>query len=272
MTSPLTSVSWLNANLGSPDLVMLFTSKKDLSNSLSEIKLVPGSRYFDLKNVFSDQESPYPNTFPSPGQFQSECQKIGINKNSHIIIYETEEIFNGPRIWWMFKAMGHEKVQLLDGGFPEWAQEGHQTTIGTETNYQKGDFIAHLQSDSVIYLNDVIANIKSEESLVLDARSAGRFSGSSPEPREGIKSGSISKSKNLPFNEVLKNGKFQDPDTLKTLLTDLNPSSRPMTFTCGSGVTACIILMAAELAGYKNLSVYDGSWTEWATENKLFTE
>ncbi len=264
MTTPLVSCQWLNENSNDADLVVLDVSPQP---SARQIK---GARYVDVKNVFSDPTSDLPNTFPSAIQFQGDCQVLGINSTSKIVVYDNKGVFLSPRVWWMFRTFGHQNVSVLDGGLIEWVAQGYETEQRTEHHVEHGNFKGQLQPNQVKGYEFVKSNLADQNALLIDARSAGRFNGTAPEPREGLRSGNIPGSINLPYTEVLQDGKFKPLPELKTIFKTLANDNRPFVFTCGSGVTACIILLASELVMQHENAVYDGSWTEWATKEGAY--
>ena len=252
----------LKAQLKDNDLIILDASQP---SNLSESKSIPGARVFDLKNNFSDTSSAYPNTFPTMEQFEKECRKLGINENSKIVVYDNRGIYFSPRVWWMFKVMGHQSVAVLDGGLPAWENHAFKTEAREAAKDVMGDFSATLDVNAVKDFEFVQENIEKLGSLVVDARSSGRFNGTAPEPRKGLPSGCIPNSINIPYERLLENGKFKNKKELFEVFNSSHITDEPLVFSCGSGVTACIVLLAAELVGLKNRkSVFDGSWTEWA--------
>lgn len=260
------SIGWLKQHLHDPDLVILNASQpenKNPGNAHYYAKQIPNARYFDLNNVFSDKENPLPHMLPDAASFQKECRHLGIFAKSHIVVYDNTGVYMSPRVWWMFKVMGHKNVAVLNGGMPLWVKKGFPTEAFEAGNYVQGDFVANFNPKAVSKAEHVLENIQSGKALVMDARSSGRFKGTEPEPRVGLPSGHIPKSVNLPFTEVLHEGKFKPREKLKELFKSLNPENNPVIFTCGSGVTACILYLANELAGKIEKSVFDGSWTEW---------
>lgn len=263
---PLVSTEWLNQHLEDPDLVILDASTKELDKAQ-----IPGALHFDLAR-FRDSNSDLPNTFPSPTVFEKEARKLGINNRSTVIIYDNLGIYTSPRVWWLFKTMGHDKVAVLDGGLPKWIGEGLSVTSSHSQGSKSGDFIAELKPQMVSSLDQVSKNLKTHEAIVLDARSSGRFNGTAPEPREGLRGGHIPNSLNLPFTKVLDDTTFKKREELKTLFQHLKLEDKPLIFSCGSGITACIILLASELVLDNKKSVFDGSWTEWALAEHLPAE
>ena len=267
MNNPLTSSQWLFENLNHPDIIILDASQKSITekkvNSNKNLR-IKGARYFDLKNNFSDKAATLPNTFPNATQFEAECQKLGINDSSLIVVYDNLGIYSSPRVWWMLKSMGHKNVAVLNGGLPDWINNEYPIEEVKQQQYELGNFKAQLNSDNVKDYNYIKANTKTKQALVLDARSEDRFNGTAPEPREGLRSGSIPNSLNIPFGDVLENGKFKPEEEIKAIFSKINPENKELVYSCGSGLTACIILLAGELILPNTTAVYDGSWTEWA--------
>ena len=172
----------------------------------------------------------------------------------------------------MFRTMGHQNISVLDGGLPEWQANNFPIGKAKSGLPEEGDFRANFNPAAIKTYDQVIQNIKTEDCLVLDARSKGRYTGSEPEPRKHIKSGHIKNSVNLPYTEVLENGRYKSRQQLKAIFDDLELDDKPHIFSCGSGITACIILLAFDLISDLEATVYDGSWTEWAEKEELFVE
>lgn len=275
MSKSLVSVAWLNQYLHDPNLIILDASQSDNKSGLvadAEGIQIKGARFFDLKNEFSDPISPFPNTLPTPEAFEAACRKLGINKNSQLVVYDDLGAYSSPRVWWMFRTMGHKKVSVLDGGLPAWIAEGFETEPVQEQTFEPGNFVAHFRPGQVKSIDFVADNLEGANALVIDARSAGRFAGTAPEPRKGLASGHIPGSVNLSFEAVLDGGKFKSPAELRTLFEALEIDDRPLVFSCGSGLTACIILLASELVNPNSTAVFDGSWTEWAQTEGMSIE
>ncbi len=267
MTDPIVSSEWLKENLDAPDLIILDASSKNnkagLTTEFENIQIA-GARYFDIKNNFSDKSSKYPNMLLSSEQFEIECKNLGINDSSRIVVYDNLGIYTSPRVWWMFKTMGHDKIAVLNGGLPDWINKGYRTEQSKKSEFDPGNFESNFRAEKVKDFDFIKKNLKSQTALVLDARSANRFNGIAPEPRKGLRSGHIPKSVNVPFQNVLMNGKYKSKNELSILFANLKVDEKPLIFSCGSGITACIILIACELILENEKSVYDGSWTEWA--------
>ncbi|MGO4913676.1 sulfurtransferase [Leeuwenhoekiella sp. W20_SRS_FM14] len=270
----IVSAAWLYENLKEENLIILDASLgatiDGTQTDLNE-KTIPNSRYFDLKANFSDGNAAFPNTLPTVAHFEAECQKLGINTDSKIVVFDNLGVYSSPRVWWMFKAMGHKKVYVLDGGLPEWNAQGFEVEERKGANWETGNFKATLQQELVVSYDEVVANTKNPSFLIVDARSEGRFNGTEPEPRKQLQSGSIPHSVNTPYTEVLENGKFKSKGALQEVFDDTVEQDKDLVFSCGSGLTACIIMLASEIAGQKSKRVYDGSWTEWAELQNLKT-
>ncbi|TXB66778.1 sulfurtransferase [Vicingus serpentipes] len=261
MYSSIVSSQWLNNNLEDKKIVIL-----DASQEISEDNIcIVGARYFDIKNEFSDNNSEFPNTFPSVMQFEENCKKLGIKNDSKIVVYDNRGIFYSPRVWWMFKTMGHENIAVLDGGLPDWMANNYETQTIFNKDFKRGNFTSKFESDRIKNYDFVNNNSVTQKSLLVDARSEGRFNGTTPDPREGILSGSIPNSINLHYATVLENNKFKSKAALTQIFSKIYAENKPLVFTCGSGITACILLLASELVSEQKTSVYDGAWTEWAT-------
>lgn len=271
----IVTTQWLHQYLNDPDLVLLDASPAtNVSGMISDFANVQikGARIFDIKKKFSDQISDMPNTLLSAETFTTACRQLGIRTNSKIVVYDNLGIYTAPRVWWMFRAMGHQTVAVLDGGLPEWVNQGFETVPIEEKDYPVGDFAAHFNPDLKRNMEDIVRNIRSKEAIVIDARSAGRFNGTAPEPRAGLSSGHIPDSLNLPFPEVLNEGKMKSQEALTDIFKNLTVNDQPLVFSCGSGITACIIMLAAETVMDNPMSVYDGSWTEWAQKQPELIE
>lgn len=270
----LVSTQWLQNKLNDPDLVLLYVmglkqTQTDLAHDPAAVQ-IPESRFFDLNQDFQRPDTDFPNTMPTPEQFTAACQELGIQKNSKIVLYDGSGIYASPRAWWLFKVMGHTDVAVLNGGLPAWKAAGLPTEAFQKHTFPKGDFEADFQVDQFRDTAAIKANISSQEAAVIDARSYGRFQGTEPEPRAGLSSGHIPGSYNIPFTEVLENGQYKSPEALAAVFKDLDLTQDQLTFTCGSGITACIVLLAAEqVLGDLPKAVYDGSWTEWASTEGL---
>lgn len=272
MKCPLVSSTWLLNNLSDPDLVIIDASQKENKAKLvsnSENVQIRGARYFDIKHKFSATDSPFPNTLLTPEEFQEKCRELGVNTTSKLVIYDNLGVYTSPRVWWMFKIMGFDNVAVLDGGLPNWISQGNQVESARTQTFQKGDFNAVFDVTKVRDIRFLTKNLNNNNVLLIDARSADRFNGIVPEPRKGLRGGHIPNSINIPFTDALENGKFKTKKQLTELFNNFKIENNLLVFSCGSGITACIVLLAASLVLKNNKALYDGSWTEWAQLNKF---
>lgn len=262
----LVSTAWLYENFNNPDLVILDASLESNVANL-EVKYpelqIKGARFFDFKNVFADKNSPLPNMLPTAELFEKECRKLGINTTSEIVVYDNVGVYASPRVWWMFKAMGQNSIAVLDGGLTDWKDKNLECEPKKQSKLKAGNFIANFQSNLVKDSFQILENISLKKEIVIDARSKDRFMGLIPETRENLKSGHIPNSLNLPFLEVLDQRKFRSKEELQLIFKKLPLKEKGLVFTCGSGITACILQLAIEITGITNTSIYDGSWTDW---------
>jgi thiosulfate/3-mercaptopyruvate sulfurtransferase len=271
---PLVSVDWLFKNLNNENLIVLDASIPKVIAKIEEIYTddrlhIKGAIFFDIKNSFSDLNAVFPNTILSPKKFEESAQKIGINKDSCIVVYDDFGIYSSPRVWWMFQLMGFKNIAILDGGFPAWESEEYPTEKPQNHCSKKGNFIANYQKEKIKFTKDLFSAIKNESILIADARSKGRFYATEPEPRIDVKRGHIPNSVSMPYFEIVENGKLKSEQDLKKFFNTMNPKKKEFIFSCGTGITASVLALGAELSGLKNYAVYDGSWTEWGSTDGL---
>lgn len=262
--SPLVSVEWLQCHLDVPNLIVLDATINKVINTSSA--KIPNARFFDIKQKFSDLSSTFPSTLPSAEQFQKEARALGINRDSAIIVYDDKGVYSSARAWWLFKVFGFKNVAVLDGGLPEWKFQNFEVEHYTDERYTEGNFSAQLHPDLMTDFDGVNRFSQDSEYLILDARSKARFNCEEDEPRAGLRRGTIPNSKNLPFTDLFNTNTFKSKAELFTIFNTLvEAEDTKMVFSCGSGITACILALGATLCNYKNLTVYDGSWTEYGT-------
>ena len=269
LDNALVEVEWLNKNLGAEHLIVLdATLPKAVAAGIKEeapAGRIPGARFFDIKNVFSDTLATYPNTWPGQDAFVKATRDLGLNNDSTIIVYDDHGIYSSARAWWMFKSMGHQNVAVLNGGLVAWNKAGFEVEEKNAMTFVQGNFTGNFNAEFFKDHQDVLGHLNDKKELVIDARAEDRFKGLVEEPREGLRSGHIPGSVNLPYADLLRDGKMIEPQDLKNKLHSIIPENKNLVFSCGSGITACVLALGAELSGYKNLAVYDGSWTEWGS-------
>ena len=268
--SPIVSTDWLAANLSAPDLVVVDASwylpqmGRDANAEYNEGH-IPGAVRFDIDDV-SDPSSGLPHTLPAPHVFASKMRRIGIGDGQRIVVYDGIGFFSAPRVWWMFRVMGVDDVYVLDGGIRKWKAEDRPLE-DLPVKRPERHFTARLNNSALADLEDVLKVTQSGSSQVLDARPAGRFTGTDPEPREGMRSGHMPGARNLPFNMLMQeDGTLKSPDQIAELMKDagIDPD-QPIITSCGSGVTAAVLTLGLTLIGAKNVRLYDGSWSEWGS-------
>ncbi len=269
--SPLVSTDRLAAQLARPDLVILDTSwylPVTGRSARDEFRAghIPGAVYFDL-DLASDPGSDLPHMLPSEVQFAGYAGGLGVGSGSDVVVYDASGTnLSAARAWWMFRVFGHDRVHLLDGGLEKWKAEGRPLDAG-EPAPAPASFTARLDRSLVRSRAEVARALATGAAQVLDARSAGRFSGAEPEPRPGLPSGHMPGALGLPYTELVRSdGTALDPAAVRARLEVAGITfDRPVIAGCGSGVTACNLLLALHRVGHQSAFLYDGSWTEWAS-------
>ncbi|MFC3034434.1 sulfurtransferase [Pseudoalteromonas fenneropenaei] len=267
----LKTCEWLSAHLA--DVVVLDAGlvKPGVTTPYQPEAIIAGAKRFDISGAFNAFDSTLPNTMCGAAQFQAEARQLGICQQDTIVVYDDLGLFSAARAWWMFKAMGFEQVYVLDGGLPRWLELELPTTTEYAQVATLGDFVAHPQAGYFIDKTAVLAAIDDPNTLLLDARGAKRFSGEEQEPRVGMRSGHVPNSKSLPYGQILgADGLVKSPEQLHALFSALGVAKQNLQFSCGSGVTACVLAFAAQLSGFSQpMSVYDGSWAQWGGDASL---
>ena len=266
--SPLVSTEWLAANPGRRNVRVVDGSwhmpqlKRDARAEFTQAH-IPGAVFFDI-DAIADRRTSLPHMLPSAAEFARSVGKLGIGSGDRVIVYDSRGVISAARVWWTFRVFGHDRVAVLDGGFPRWLAEGRPVASG-EAAPRPRRFSARLRRRLVRDLASVRGNLKIRREQVLDARSRGRFTGTEPEPRAGLRSGHIPGSLNLPYEQLYQaDGTLLGPHALRRQFEAAGLDlGKPIVTSCGSGVTASVLALGLAVLGRADVAVYDGSWTEW---------
>jgi len=263
------TTEWLASTLGRPGLRVLDGSwylpgsGRDPAKEYSAGH-IPGALFFDL-DATSDRSVPLPHMLPTPAAFAEAMSALGLSDSDDLVIYDGSGVnLSAPRVWWTFRSFGHHRVSVLDGGIGKWRRERRPIEQGIVT-LPPGRFTARLDRAAVRDLASVRANIHQGVEQLVDARSTGRFAGLEPEPRRGLRGGHVPGSVNLPFTDLVRpDGTMLPPEELRRRLVEAGIDlSRPVVATCGSGTSACALVLSLHLIGHTQTAVYDGAWAEW---------
>jgi len=232
---------------------------------------IPGAVFFDI-DAISDKQTDLPHMLPSVEFFSRAMSELGLTNQSHAVVYDSLGLFSAPRLWWTLKVFGLSRISILAGGLPAWKSEGLPLETGP-ANSRPGQFEARFDASLVANALEVASSLGSGATQVLDARSAERFRGDVPEPRPGLRSGHMPGALNLPFQELVENGRLAPRENLEKAFQNAGLDlQKPVIATCGSGLTACILSLAVAATGRAIPKVYDGSWSEWGGAGNLPVE
>lgn len=279
LPTPIVSTDWLAKHLHEPwvrvvDASMYLPNAGRNAQEEYAHSHIPGAVFADI-GWLSDERATYPHTLPPADTFATRVGSLGIGSAHAIVVYDTSgQNFSAPRLWWMLRAFGHQEVAVLDGGFKKWTAEGRPVDAQV-SEITRAAFEAHLDADRVRDMAAMQRNVNSKAEQVLDARSPGRFEATEPEPRAGVRGGHIPGSVNVHYASLMNgNGTLRSKEELQQIVSQAGVDlSAPIVASCGTGVTACAVILALDVLGVSNTAVFDGSWTEWgsATDTPIET-
>ena len=266
----LVTTDWLEAELDAGDLRVIDATAflpgtgRD-ARAEFEAAHIPGAVFFDIEEV-SDRDSPLPHMLPPVHKFASRMQSLGLGDDNRFVVYDNSPLHSAARVWWMLKIFGAHQVALLDGGLGKWKAEGRPLESGTQPR-RHGHFTPLFDAEAVVDKAQMLALTGHD---IVDARPAGRFAGEAPDPRPGVASGHIPGSRNAPQSDFFNpDNSWKQGEDLRAVFDAAGVDlARPMVTTCGSGVTAAVILFGAHLLGKQDVRLYDGSWSEWGADPK----
>lgn len=267
----LVSTDWLEGELGARDLRLVdasFFLPADGRDARAEYEAahIPGAAFLDL-DALVDEADPAPHMFPPPHKFASAMRALGIGDGDRIVVYDNSPLHSAARGWWMLKSFGARQVAILDGGMQTWLAEGRPVETG-QTQVRPGHFTPLLDPGAIAGKAKVAALLGSDSHELVDARSAARFAGEEAEPRPGLAAGHIPGSKNLPQGKLFEaDNRWKRGEALRAAFAEAGVDlAKPLVTTCGSGITACVLLFGAQLLGKEGGKLYDGSWAEWGAD------
>lgn len=270
------SVNWLNEQLQNEDcdnLILLDATLAPVGvdpTIFDKRPVLPGAFYFEIDGKFSDNTSQLPHTLLHTAEFELQAQTLGINQNSIIVVYDAIGVYSAPRAWWNFKIYGHEQVYILNGGLPAWQAAKLPTQAHHQIPRFTGNFLANTIASRTSDKQTVLAAISDSDIQILDARGQARFLGQQQEPRAGMRSGHMPGALNLPYANLVIKDKIAADEQLADALMQIGFHKDKHTIcSCGSGITACILLAALWQLGQRDLSLYDGSWSEWGGDSSV---
>lgn len=264
--TPLVETDWLAPRLGAAGLALVDASWRLPGNGRArddyDARRIEGAAFFDIDEI-ADRASELPHMLPAPHVFAAAMKAIGITNSDAVVVYDDQGIFSAARVWWTFRAMGHARVSVLNGGLKAWIAEGRRL-IRTQSKSSTAGYVAQPRRGVIATSRDVAFASVEGSRLILDARSRGRFEGGDPEPRPGLRRGRIPGSASLPFGELLSpEGRMLSRDLLAVRFAQAGLDARPVITTCGSGVTAAVLVLALAVLGREDVALYDGAFAEW---------
>ncbi len=265
----LVSTNWLHDNLNNVTVIDATWYLPDMGKDAKaeyDKAHIKDAIYFNIDDL-RNKNSDLPHMLPTAEEFSQSIGKFGINNDDHIVVYDAHGLFSAARIWWMFRIFGHDKISILNGGGFKWRNE-EKPMDDDIVNIHQTSFQAEIRPELICHIDDIFTNLENGKSQILDARPKARYDATSPEPRPGMRSGHIPKSKNLPFSFLL-DATSKEILPAKSLLEKFDAENidinQPIICSCGSGVTACILAFCLYLVGKDDAVIYDGSWAQWGS-------
>ncbi|AVE76093.1 3-mercaptopyruvate sulfurtransferase [Klebsiella michiganensis] len=273
-TSFFVAADWLAEHIDDPEIQIIDArmappgqEERDL-NAEYQAGHIPGAVFFDIE-ALSDHTSPLPHMMPRAEAFAVAMRELGVSSDKHLVVYDEGNLFSAPRAWWMLRTFGVEKVSIVAGGLEGWRRDGLPLEQGLP-ELPEGDFDGRVDPLAIKRLTDVLLVSHEGSEQIVDARPAGRFNGQVAEPRPGLRSGHIPGALNVPWTELVINGELKTTDELNEIFARQGVDfERPIIASCGSGVTAAVVVLALTTLGVNGVSLYDGSWSEWGARTDL---
>ncbi|EPC3763154.1 3-mercaptopyruvate sulfurtransferase [Klebsiella michiganensis] len=273
-TSFFVAADWLAEHIDDPEIQIIDArmappgqEERDL-NAEYQAGHIPGAVFFDIE-ALSDHTSPLPHMMPRAEAFAVAMRELGVSSDKHLVVYDEGNLFSAPRAWWMLRTFGVEKVSIVAGGLEGWRRDGLPLEQGLP-ELPEGDFDGRVDPLAIKRLTDVLLVSHEGSAQIVDARPAGRFNGLVAEPRPGLRSGHIPGALNVPWTELVINGELKTTDELNEIFARQGVDfERPIIASCGSGVTAAVVVLALTTLGVNGVSLYDGSWSEWGARTDL---
>ncbi|MDE9445152.1 3-mercaptopyruvate sulfurtransferase [Xenorhabdus bovienii] len=268
------SPQWLNDHLHDENVVIVDASAPMPTQTIDYHQLwldnhIPGAQFFNLDKIANLQTN-LPHMLPEPEIFRQAVSAMGISENHLVIIYDQGNMFSAPRAWWTFKIFGTRNIRILEGGLQGWQQVGYPTESG-EVTRQPQIFNSQFTPEKVYSQEQILDALHNKAPIqFIDARAEDRFQAKVPEPRPGLRMGHIPGSKNVPWTALIDNGSYKSPDEIAAIFKKQGVDlKQPMMTSCGSGMTAAVLVLGLDMIGHKEVGLYDGSWAEWGADDSL---